>query len=114
MTDETAQRVLDGVSEVLIRVGREEGPRSDQTLWGIAQGIAELLARCIAQYVTDVRRSVLPADAAEELAEAEELAGRIHNRLWAMLAGLMAVEMVRIPPEGMDDVAGDDERTTWH
>ncbi len=108
MTDKIARRVLDGFREVLICVRREEGPRSDQALWGIVQGVAQLLARCSAQFVTDARRSVLPTDAAEELA------GRIHNGLWATLNELVAVEMVRIPTEGMDDVAGDGERMTWH
>jgi len=76
--------------------------------------VAQFLARCSAKYVTDARRSVLPTDAAEELAETGGLAGRIHNGLWAKLTELMAVEMVRIPPEGMDDVVGDGERMTWH
>ncbi len=108
MTDKIARRVLNGFNEVLIRVGREEGPRSNQALWDIIQGVARLLAHCSAQFVTDARRSVLPTDAAEELA------GRIYNGLWAKLTELMTAEMVRIPTEEMDDVAGDDERITWH
>ena len=114
MTDKIVRRVLDEFNEVVIRVGREEGLRSNQAFWDIIQGVAQFLAHCSAQFVTGVRRSGLPTDAAEELAEAEERAGRIHNRLWAKLNELMAGEMVRIPTEGMDDVAGDGERMTWH
>ncbi len=108
MTDKIARRVLDGFNEVIIRLGREESPRPNQTLWDIVQGVAHLLAHCSAQLVTDARRSVLSTDAAEELA------GRIYNGLWANLTELMAAEMVWIPTEGMDDAAGDDERAKWH